>query len=104
MTKFFKKCKKPYFGVIWGNFSPSLGENEFSWKKGLCQFLNIPIIYHGAKILKILQLISDKNAELLMDRQTENSDFIGPSLGQGSKKSNLEHSTTLSEREKILIN
>ena len=24
------------------------------------------------------------------DRQTENSNFIGPSIGQGTKKSNLE--------------
>ena len=69
MTKFFKKSKKLYFGVIWGNFSPNLGKNEFSWKKGLYQLLIIPIIYLGGKILKILQLIPDKNAELLMDRQ-----------------------------------
>ena len=62
MTKFFKKSndkifqkiQRLYFGVIWSNFSPNLGENEFSWKKGLCQFVNIPIIYHGAKNLKKL--------------------------------------------------
>ena len=33
MAKFFKKSKKPYFGVISGNFCPYLGKNEFSWKK-----------------------------------------------------------------------
>ena len=54
MTKFFKKSKKPYFGVTSGNFCPNLGKNEFSWKKALWQFLNIPIIYHVAKNLEKL--------------------------------------------------
>ena len=49
MTKFFKKPSKKHFLVIWGKFCPNFGKNEFSWKKGLCQFLNIPITYHGAK-------------------------------------------------------
>ena len=40
MAKFFKKSKKSHFRAI---LSP------FSWKKGLCQFLNVPIIYHLAK-------------------------------------------------------
>ena len=41
-----------------------------------------------------------------MDRQTEKSGFIGPSVGHGSKKSNLEQSEqseTLFEREKIIV-
>ena len=44
----------------------------------------------------------DRQAGRQTDRQTdrENSDFIGPSLGQGSKISNLEDSMTLFEREK----
>ena len=46
MTKFFKKS---YFCAILSPFCPNLGKNEFSWKKGLCQFLDIPIIYHRAK-------------------------------------------------------
>ena len=33
-------------GIILGN---NLGKNKFSWKKGLCQFLNIRIIYRCAK-------------------------------------------------------
>ena len=49
MIKFFKKSKKPYFGAILGPYFPDLGKNEFSWKKVICQFLNIPIIYHHAK-------------------------------------------------------
>ena len=64
MTKFFKKS---YFCAILSPFCPNLGKNEFSWKKGLCQFLDIPIIYHRAKNQK--KLISEKNAELT-DRQT----------------------------------
>ena len=51
------------------------------------------------------QPIPDKNSELLMDRQTEDSDFIGPSVGHGSKKSYLEQkSVTLFDREKIIAN
>ena len=42
MTKFFKKSQNPYF---WFHFE----QNKISWKKGLCQFLDIPIIYHRAK-------------------------------------------------------
>ena len=40
---FFKNPKRTYFGVILGPFYPNLG------KKELCQFLDIPIIYHCAK-------------------------------------------------------
>ena len=40
-----------------------------------------------------------------MDIQTEDSDFIGPSVRQGSKKSYFEQkSVTLFEREKIIVN
>ena len=53
MTKFFKKSKKPFLGAILGPFCPNFGKNEFSFlKKKLCQFLNIPVIYHWAKFLK----------------------------------------------------
>ena len=38
MATFFKKLKNPVLGKI-----------EFCWKKGLWQFLNIPIIYHHVK-------------------------------------------------------
>ena len=44
MTKFFKKSKKLYFGAILGPFCPNFGKNESSWKKGLCQSLNISVI------------------------------------------------------------
>ena len=53
MTKLFKKSKKPYFGGHFGPFLPNLGNKAFSKKKGPCQFLHIPIIYHCAKIKKM---------------------------------------------------
>ena len=52
MTKFFKKSKKPFFGAILDSVCPNLRKNEISWKKELCQFLNITIIYHRAKTQK----------------------------------------------------
>ena len=62
MKKFFKKS---YFGAILGPYCPNLGKNEFSRKKkGLCPFLDIPIIYHCAKIRKKYQTISEENDKL----------------------------------------
>ena len=61
MTKFFKKYKKTYFGPILGTFCPNLDKNKFPWKKGLCQFLNIRIIYR-----------CDKNQLNLMSNSWEN--------------------------------
>ena len=49
MTKCFEETKKNPFWVILGPFCPNLGKNEFFWKKELCRFLNIPIMYHCAK-------------------------------------------------------
>ena len=99
MRKFFKTSKKLCFGVILSNFCPNLKKNEFSWKKGLCQFLNNPIIFHGAKNLKKITTHPLKKCQTA-DGQTENSDFIRPSVGQGSKKSNLEQDATFFERGK----
>ena len=45
----FSKIPKTLFWAIFSFFCQNFGENEFSRKKGLCQFLNIPIIYHRAK-------------------------------------------------------
>ena len=44
-----KNPKRTYFLVILHTFYPNLGKNEFSCKKELYQFLDIPIIYHPAK-------------------------------------------------------
>ena len=46
MKKVFKKSKKTESGAILRIFGTKFGENEFFRKKGLCNFLNIPIIYH----------------------------------------------------------
>ena len=67
MTKFFKKFKKSYLEVILGPFSLNLGSNEFPWKKGLCQFLNISIIYYHAKKQKKLM---KKNARTFSKKST----------------------------------
>ena len=49
IPKIFKKSKKSYLGAILGPFFLNFGKNEFPLKKGLCQFLNISVIYHHAK-------------------------------------------------------
>ena len=68
-----------------------------------CQFLSILIIYHVAKNQKkINNRFTESDRQI--DRQAENSDFIGSSIGQGSKKSNLEQNATLIEEEKIIAN
>ena len=56
LAKFFKKFKKPYFGAILGPFYANLGKIDFLGKieNGLCQFSDIPIIYHHAKNQKKL--------------------------------------------------
>ena len=68
-----------------------LAKNGFSWIKGFCQFLDIPIIYCRPKIRKNYWVIYEKKAKLTdgqtdrqTDRQTENIDFIGPPIGWGS--------------------
>ena len=90
-TKFFKKFKKLYFGAILNPFCPNLGKNEFSWRKGLCQFLvDIPSIYHRPKNQKKLMTYSGGKCRTdgwterltLTERQTDNSDFVGTSIGR----------------------
>ena len=87
MTIFFKKFKKPYLGAILGTFCPNLGKNKFSCKKGLCQSLNISIIYDGAK-----------------NQKKTNNPFLSKLLkfvGKGSKKINFSKvKLSLSEKKK----
>ena len=52
MTKFSRKCKNSYFGAILSPFCLNLSKYEFFWHIGLSKFLNIPSIYHHAKIRK----------------------------------------------------
>ena len=70
MKNSFKKSKKNLIWSHFGPFLPKLGKNEFSWKKELCQFLDIPIIYHRAKISKKYWAISEENSKLT-DRETD---------------------------------
>ena len=91
MTKFFKKS---YFCAILSPFCPNLGKNEFSWKKGLCQFLDIPIIYHRAKNQK--KILSHFWEKRLTDGRTggqtdelTDDDFIEPYVGRRSNKDDV---------------
>ena len=79
-TKFFKKSKKTLFCGLcgyFGLFNQIWAKMNFSGKK-LCQFLNIPIIYHRAiNQRKPKYAIPEENSELTngwtekqKDRQT----------------------------------
>ena len=93
MTAFFEKTKKPYFGDILSPFCQNLGKNEFSWEKGLSVFRYSNYLLSCLKY-ENYWAISEKNAELTdgqtdtrIDGQTDNGDFIGPSVARGSNKS-----------------
>ena len=49
ITIFSKNPKRPWFGDILGTFCPNLGRNEFSWRKGPWQFLNIHTIVQNRR-------------------------------------------------------
>ena len=76
--KIFQKIQKNLFWGHLGPFLPRWGQKWIFLKKGICQFLDIPIIYHRAKNQK-------KNNERFLrwtpkwriDRRTDNGDFIG---------------------------
>ena len=87
MTKFFNESTKPYLGAILDPFCPNLGRNEFSWKKELCQFLDIPIIYHCTNYWAISEKKrqTDRWTDGYSDRQADRNDcsrFIKCSLGK----------------------
>ena len=62
-------------GVNLGPFCSNLVKIEFSWKTGLRQFLNIPIIYNVKFKKKTNELFMKKMLNWWMDRQTDNSDL-----------------------------
>ena len=71
--KVFQKSKKLYFGTM-RSFWPFLlkfGQKWIFLKKRLCQFLNIPIIYHRAKNQKKLMPFLRKMLNWRMDGQTD---------------------------------
>ena len=84
INKIFQKIEKPYFGAILDPFCKDLGKNEFSWKKRLCQFLNILIIYHHTKNQKKIMCHSwgKCRTDGRTDRQTDKGDR--QTTGQGS--------------------
>ena len=63
----YKIFQKPRFWDHLGLFCSNLDKNEFSRKKGICQFLNVPFIYHHTKNQKKLMW---KMLNSRMDRQT----------------------------------
>ena len=73
--KIFQKIKKKQNCGGWernlGVFCSNLVKNEFSLKRGLCQCLNIPIIYHHVKNQKTNELFLRKKLNWWMDRQTD---------------------------------
>ena len=71
MPIFSKNPKNPILGPLWTFFCLNFVNNEFSWKNGLCQFLNIPIIYHCVKNQKKPLGKNDKLTDGQMDRQTD---------------------------------
>ena len=88
MTKFSNKYITTFYGALLGPFCPNFGKNEFSWKKKLCQLLNIPTIYNRAKNQKKLMSIPEKNSSLTdgqTDGQTDNGELIRPSVGRKRK-------------------
>ena len=71
--------KNPYFMTVLGPVCPNVDKQEFSWKKVLCKFLDIPIIYHYAKnqkkpfrhLRKTLKPRTDGRTDGRTDRQTD---------------------------------
>ena len=62
INRSFIENEKNYFGVILWPFCRNLRENKFSWRRELCKFLDIPIIYHRAKNKKkLLSLFWEKS-------------------------------------------
>ena len=87
MTKLFRKSKKPYFGVILG-FLPKFGHKQiFLEKRALSVFTCSTYLPWCKNQKKVMTHCWEK---CWTDRQTDNSDFTGPSLGQGSNKVNFE--------------
>ena len=88
--KIFQNFQKSLFWGRFDFFAKNLGKNEFCWKKELCQFLNITIIYHRAinqkKLLCYLwgKCWTDRWMDKQVEGQTDNCDFVGPSVKEGS--------------------
>ena len=67
-------------GPFWTDFAQiqaKMTKTKQQQQQKICQFLNIPIIYHRSQNQK-------KLTSQWTDRQTDNGYFIGPSVGWGS--------------------
>ena len=102
MTKFFKKSKKPYFGVIRDSLYLNFGKNEFSRKKGLCQFLNILniIVPLYRKSEKINELFLRKMLNCWTDRQATVTLQDPPQDGGPTIKTTLSFPEFISTHQK----
>ena len=89
MTKFSNKYITTFYGALLGPFCPNFGKNEFSWKKKLCQLLNIPTIYNRAKNQKKLMSHSWEKFRPhgRTDRWTDRQRWINTTLGRTKKES-----------------
>ena len=79
-------------GSILGPFCQNLGKNEFSWKKGLCQFVDIPIIYHcNNNQKKLLNHFcrTGGQADGHLDRRADRSDCSSFIIGQTERQKPL---------------
>ena len=86
MTKFFKKSKKPYLGIILSPFSSNLCKMNFPEKRVLSVSRYSNYLTSCQKSVKNYRAILNKNAKLRdgqTDGQRDNSDFLGPAAGRG---------------------
>ena len=85
MAKVFKKSKKLYFGAILVLFAKIWTTMNFpEKKKALSVFKYSNYLPLCQKSEKTNEAFLRKIPNCWTDRQTDNSDFLGPSVGQGS--------------------
>ena len=96
MTKYFKKSKKLYFETILGTFCPNLCKMNFLGKKGSTYLkYSTYLPYLKTQKKKLISYFQEKcrterTTDKETDRQANNGDFIGPSVGRGPNKWKVE--------------
>ena len=90
----FQQIYKTLFRAILGPFCPNLGKNKIHWKKGLSVYNCSNYVPSCQKSEKLMSHTWEKSwTDVWTDWQIDNSDFIGPSVGQGSNyQSNFKFS------------
>ena len=103
------KILKTLKNLIFGQFDPSLpifwGKN-FSWKIGLCQFLDFTVIYQAKNQKKLMsgyqkKLLTNGQIDRQTDRRTVNSDFIERSI-YGDTSPNIDEKRTFQRSFQII--